>query len=613
MMSLGMLPSKRTLSSLSCFWPAIAGLTAALVVIFGYSVFLRSDCLGRLPASTEIGFASTFIPLTIQNVNEWVHEDHPLGSGFIFHIFAKGFGYPGDVRRAREVAYIPVSMLIFYGTTLVSGSLPSVFMIHVVNLSCHFVAALFMSWALFISLFRVIRTAAFLFVLAGALLFVLLPGPMYYFLFSFFEDMLVLPFFAAFVFLEVMQDGVMGPRLRTTLRIAQQVVLFLGVIVEWCMILVAATLLLKRLFQGQLGSTWRARLRASVSVLVPVGLALCVYLGYFILNRGIVDVLGKFLVHTGLLGPVTAYGPAFWGKHVPDALGPHAAIVLVGALATTIGGCLVFSCWRRLNASQWEAERSIIGLMTLWTLPCFLHSGMFRDHYIENSYTALKFALPLSAFFCLFPVLLVVLIRRAFMPGRVDGSDSTDNAGVGKDGSFWRNTSFIPVLVALAWCYASNSHSPLCPLQSTDEYEKVGRSIAAAAIQADVVFCSKVPPPIQCMIAYSAFAGRCVWSLDRMDDVVKALLTASRDDAAKAPPEPPSAFEWAFFPAPDPPVPSDFTVGVLLEPGKSLPHPFSGLANTAQGDLSHGRFQSLVFSSETLRPLYGLAPSNKPM
>jgi uncharacterized membrane protein YidH (DUF202 family) len=600
-------------------WKAYVATLFIVSVIFAYSVTIRVPYFGSLPP-TMGGFQAYIDPPIVNNFKEWLEnsrEGRP--NNYILHVFPRSFESPNDVLRGREVAYFPLFYMPAYLVVAALNLEPSLEALQVYSLVYQFLLTLFAAYLVVFILSRIVHPLiAVLCAIPAILLHCLLPGPMYYFLFTCLPDINVLPLCVLAVILEMRIDAAEGSKVGW--RAAQCIVLFLGMLMEWLFGPLAVALVVKRFCLGQLGTgKWEITKKAFLCFL-PAGLGLLTLLIYCITNDGLVEIGMKFLEHSS----ISDRGFAQYLHHTlaskfPTALGSFALYLLplcVSFSLISFGAIAFIKKSRREMSKTLQDATLIVSSVFLLVAACSIHLLILTQHYDENGFSPLVFLAPLTTFYCAFPILLLFIAIAKF-------SKANERARM----KFFHPINAAHALIAcvliavsVVWLAKSPGQNNELRLSTTDFFEKFGTTVASLPLEGDVLFSSVVSSSCYAL-GCVAFVDRMVWPTTTNDefnfeDFIKLLLSGKPlytvidgtvvPDFLRRP---------GFFPnLPEDTwrVPDKFTVGIVLDPDKPVDPKVAPLVAVAEKDLRIGPFRNLVVPSDALRKLYPPEDQNNP-
>jgi len=322
-----------------------------------------------------------------------------------------------DTRRVYT-SYPPGAVAPVYLAAKLAGAEPTLAMVAACNRLNQFLIALVLALTAFVAL-RQLRygAAALPFALIPALLYLLLPAPLYQHQMRYVPDHAVLLPFAALVFLEVLRDGaVERRRLRWALTAAQGMVAFAGILTDYLFGLVAVCVYLQRLVRGRVGTGLLGFVAGSAAFWLPVGLGLALYAYQLHRLVGFEDLAYKLNIWTSSSSdgaPSLGLDSYFWQIHMVRGYGNVGVALLWVSLAAVVAG-MAYAGVRRVRRGDASAAASqTLGLAFMVAAPCFLHAFFLKDHSALpfHDFAALKFALPLSlAPFVLLPVLVLSVL-----------------------------------------------------------------------------------------------------------------------------------------------------------------------------------------------------------
>lgn len=402
-------------------WRGAVGAATVTLLLFSVSVWIRAPYLGQsaeVPPGASVNTASN-TAVSVMSVNQWLKDGLPLYRHVVF-ASPPAFDTATPPLQVREVAYSPLTWQPLYLFGLLADRPVWVDDAQLLSLLLHLLVVLGSALLVYYAAlpWMPLPTAALCAMATGALL-TFLRGPLFIFFISYFPDMAVILFFAPLLLAEAMRDraraqGDAAAARRTELAIV--LLLFTGALVEWFVFILAATIGLKRVMEGQYGQNPMRWFLGGLRTVAPVLAALVLIAFYVTINKGWAEVVFKFVVHTGLMEASVdegLYVPVFLHAYFADLLGGAGYLPLHVALA---GGLLSFPV-----LLAWSSRRALAPLASLpfmASASCLIASLFLIDHHIENPHAALKFVVPFALSFSLLPLVLVLAVRPEPLSGK---------------------------------------------------------------------------------------------------------------------------------------------------------------------------------------------------
>ncbi|MBI1317645.1 MAG: hypothetical protein GC168_01685 [Candidatus Hydrogenedens sp.] len=459
------------------FWPCILVLGVGL--LFGISLGMRAPWLGMLPDREEYTNADIVLAMSVRNVNEWLADtEKPLLSRFIVYCTGPSVEVGDGMWRMREIAYFPLSWMPLYAVGRMTGSPVTVQTAQLVNMGYQFLAALGLALLVATALRPAWpRAAATIAGLAASSLVLFLPGPYFYYFYTYFPDMVVVPVFVWAILLELWRDDAAAKPLRRGIVAAQAVLLFAGVLSEWLFIPFTFALLLKRALLGEFGATLAGWVKGVVATLGPGAAGMAVFLLYWVWNQALYELFVKFIIHTGTNdhGPsLESYVPVFWFAYVRWALGWYAPQFLWAAIGVSTAAFLAAAAARHRGAAIPPNLLRIIVALFLTGFPMMLYSLLLRAHEAENNYESAKFAVPAAAALTLLPAVALQLRKRrsALQAAAAYASSAAVS------------------LIAAGWIAVASPGVPAMMHVGTDRLQRIAKELAPEQLEPDVLFAS---------------------------------------------------------------------------------------------------------------------------
>ncbi len=488
-------------------WGALAIVSVLVLLAFSVSVIQRAPWFGELPSSEwrglEIGRHSAALCTA---VNNWLDE------GAMAHTFAVRI-YPASVENSD---YATRGLYVSYPP----GHLVPLFLL-AKALACHVDAPLLMSYSFgfqFLTAYFLCLTALFfvrkssaslvpacLLSSTPAVIYLLMPGPMWYYMDLYGPEMSVLLPFILVVYIELRRDSTpKDTHLHAGLGWIQSVVIAWGVLTEWLFIFVVVTLCLKRLTSAQAGRRILARTADCMPLIIPMILGLGLYFVQLVSLGGI-----SLLLMSGnrWAGPGALYFPFLrcikevgWdnliqngGYLAPPLLWITAIVALIGAAA---GGCLalpssaitvtaalmgVVLYKTRHTRGRRDEIRQLTTIILLLLVPCLFRTAVLLEHERQHGFDGLKYlqVISLSA-----PVLVPLLLLHVF-------HDKQVTVRLRKN----INTLFVVIFLAtVLYVFSFQGWLDALPPRNPDE-RVVAKFIKENTSFSDIVFSTDVVTP----------------------------------------------------------------------------------------------------------------------
>jgi hypothetical protein len=580
----------------------IAIITLIIMAAFAYSLHVRMPHFGLYPVEI-MNIQLDTIPLFILNVNDWRQDVREGRFNFVPHVFPQCLETPNNFLRVREVAYFPIYVLIGFILSETLNQPPSMEMIQIICMVLHFFATLASSLCVFFALRRLIRPSlAVLFTIPAILLQILLPGPLVYYFYSIVPDTLVMPLWGLTILLEMFISETDQLDSRRRLYIIQACVLFLGALTEWLFVPLVFTLFLKRILMGELGVGLWPKVKNTILCGLPVGLGLIVFLLYCLLNNGLFELVSKFLEHADVANNVgEKFLTLFWIRYMTSNLGYPGTPIFLAALLFAAIWIIRVALQKKSDPAAFARNKNAATALFLFTFPCLFHSLILRHHYVENIYTALKFVYPVSAGFCLIPII-------CFTRKKKDIEQSPQTSKMSS--AIWSAIGIALIGITVFWINKEQIPNNIINLDSSHWCIDYGNNVAAQPIEGDVLLSPEITNFGQSLICYP-YAKRLIWPLtceDFPDNIIIRALLAGKSPSPNADVTIPNFFKRpGFFPnIPEDAwkIPEKFTVGLLLDANKPIPPEAEAFTRIADKELKLGSFKNFVISSDALRKLF---------
>ncbi len=448
----------------------LAVLAALLAAGFVLSVVERRASFGVLEGRPHEWLTGS----TVKFTKNWFHEG-AWNLRFAMLENPRSIEFPDLKSREPYVSYPVGCLLPVYATSLLLKQPPSAALVMAIDLGNQLLGALAVFAIVWLALkdLGIAMGPRLVFGALAYLMYVGLPGPMYWFQNVYFSDQAILLPVLLSVLCEVVLDGGGSPGW----LVAQSLVVGWGAFTDWLMVPVGATLLAKKLVTCWLPLDRGQKLARSVLFLLPSFLGVTLFLAQVASLQGFGALAGKFLNRAGLATSTNFHFSQlytrFWKTYLPANFGGAAPWLLVLSVVTL--GVLYFLYKRRGAPGDAPAEK-LVRLSFLLVFPPLLHSLVFWQHTVDHSFTPLRF---LPAFVCLPFVFVPLLVMRRFGAARRESS------------------VLMIVAVAAGLIYLASGHFRLEDLKRArrPELASIGTSLQEDARFEDVLFSPDLEVP----------------------------------------------------------------------------------------------------------------------
>ncbi len=403
---------------------AVGIITILVSTIFLYSVHVRRPWFGTLSVQ-EDDQHQWLSGHTLKDAKNWYREG-PLALKFASWWQPRSIEFPTLQSRGLYISYPPGYIVPLYLMGKIIGREPTAGMLMTYNLFNHFLIAQLLALTVFVYVKRLglaVRHAVAISLVPCVVEF-FMPGTLYWHQNVFFADQAVILPFVFVVFVEVLLDSYRTrANWATWLRVAQGLAMFYGLLTDWFFVFVVTVLYLKRLTLRQAGSNLPTLLKEGVKFWALPCLALLLFAVQIEVVNGWTSLIETALHRSHAL---TAVVPAdwdpsmelsmyqvFWRGHIPLNFGPRAASLLWGSLAAWVF-LTVWCVAQKVRKKDLSLEAVLgLSLMGLVLVPPFMQVYFLKQHSVIHSFSALKFAVPLSLVpFVLLPLTLRTLLTR---------------------------------------------------------------------------------------------------------------------------------------------------------------------------------------------------------
>jgi hypothetical protein len=401
---------------------AVALLTLLVSTLFVYSVHIRRPWFGTL--SDEQGNQHQWLSgHTLKDAKNWYREG-PLTLKFASWWHPRSIEFPTLESRGLYISYPPGYIAPIYLIGKITGREPTAGMLMTYNLFNHFLIALLLALTLFVYVKRLglpVSHAVALSLVPCVIEF-FVPGTLYWHQNVFFADQAIILPFVFVVFVEMLLDCYQKKaKLPIWLGIAQRLMMFYGLLTDWFFVFVVTVLYLKRLTLGQAGSSFHSLLKKGLRFWALPCLALLLFAVQVDVVNGWTELVYAGLRRAHALDAAVpldgdssqsvSMHAVFWGHHIPLSFGPRAALLLSSSLLAWV---FLMAWCIALKIRQHSLSRDAVlglSLMFLVLVPPFTQVYMLKQHSVIHSFSALKFAIPLS----LVPFVVLPLTLRSFL------------------------------------------------------------------------------------------------------------------------------------------------------------------------------------------------------
>ena len=440
----------------------LALLVVVIVCLFSYTVVIRQPWFGTLSTSPYLGHHQWLTGSTIKFTRNWYREG-AAHLGFLMLENPRSVEFPTLESRGIYISYPPGTLLPIYAISKLIRQEPTPVMVDTFNLVNHLLIALGLAAIIYLVLMRIglHPVHAGLFAVIPPIIVLLLPAPIYHFQNVFFSDQAIVLPCVLMILGEVVREYPLTTAQRRWLDLAQGLLLWYGFFTDWFFVFIGVACYVKRLLRGQ--TAWRAReagvaglgrrrsagtsnqageapasqtaserrrefFRQSLAFWIGPCIALALFAVQLTAFHQWNMLFDKFLFRAALTEGgremVTNFYQRFWAGFVAVGYGGLAVYLLWGSLLALCVG-LVYLWSKRLQpAANRPAVVTLLTLMSLTLLPCFIEIYTLKNHSYVHDFAALKLLIPLSIVpFVLLPVWLLILTRQ--IPPRKTEQSST--------------------------------------------------------------------------------------------------------------------------------------------------------------------------------------------
>lgn len=378
---------------------------------FVISMSIRNDWFGTLSSEWVTGS-------TIKFVKNWLNEN-PFSLYFLQLENPNSIEFSNIYERVFYFSYPIGAILPIYLINLVNSSIPTTEVVMGFNLINQWLIALVFSITAYFIISKMIKnTFTYLFSCLPGVIYIFLPGNLYYHQNVYYADQAVLLPFVLFVCLEIFLKYINNhPRVEKAIRLFQFFIAFYGALCDWLFFFVGFTILLKRLIFHEFGSDFKTILKNVLIFLSPLILAISTLLIQVLLSNGFAQLISLFLFRTGISDEGAVYTKnffqQFWLGHVPFMYGKLSSYIILASIFLLVIFTIIFISKKNKDLENSQRNMMLFEFSYLFLIPIILQLYFLKNHSAIHSFSAQKLSLVLATLpFFAIPGLIIVNIRK---------------------------------------------------------------------------------------------------------------------------------------------------------------------------------------------------------
>ncbi len=503
------------------FWRAFALVSLFVAAAMAVGVIQRAPWFGELPSCMWQGLdVGRHMAAFSAAVNNWLDEG-ALAHGFAVVIFPASIENPDYAARGVYVSYPPGHLVPLFLIAKTLGLRVDVPLFMICSFGFQFLTAFFLSLT---ALYFVRRTTASLLpacLLSAtpAIVYLLMPVPMWWYMDLYGPELGVLLPFILVVGVELLRDSVPeDSRLYGGLGWIQSILVLWGILTEWLFVFVVVTLCVKRLASSRDGKRMAARVVGCVPLIVPMVLGLGLFLIQVVYLGKVTQLLlsgkrwgGPMALYTSFLDGIEDVA---W-NHVIENGGYLAPFLLAAtAVAALIG---IISTASAPRDDRRARIRRLSTAILLLLVPCLFRTSVLFEHERQHGFDGLKYFMVIALSVpVLVPLLMLDVLQERPLANRLRRHI---------------NALFVLIFVA-ASLYVLSLQGWLANLPPRNPDERVvARFIKENTSYSDIVFSTDVVTPSPPDGIYDP--GMRVWGIKELY-IPRALVWTAKDFKAYA-------------------------------------------------------------------------------
>jgi hypothetical protein len=475
--------------------------------IFTITVIERKPYFGYLALGNQQNQSCTGHTITF--LKNWFKEG-AINLKFTMLINPGSIEFPDLNSRIIYLSYPPGVLIPIYIISKIANIVPGTDLVMGYNLANHFLIALFLALTCFIFLRKVKLNIFYSFLLAiiPILIELLTPGPLYWHQNVFWTDEVIILPFILLVFLEVLKDEKYNRKIKITIEVIQDILLFYGVLTDWLFVFVIIILYVKRIANKELGKNIKDIIKKTVYFFIPFISAILLYIVQISYYKMWSEISKRFFFLSAIKKNVTGFFNMFWFTWIKEAYG-LIGLILLGITIIILFILIILTIYRYLKHKKNNtAIIEYINISALLTIPCLFQIYLFKYHSFIHNYSALKFSLALS------------LLPLAILPGVILVLMNNSNINfLKKNKKIVKIFSTIMIIILLSFSvfYIIQNYKILnSPPQK--EYKEYGEFISENSLYEDVFFSTSYEIPDYPSLKMS-YSSKRVYLINSIEDI----------------------------------------------------------------------------------------------
>lgn len=381
-------------------------LSFLLIGVFLFTIQVRKPWFGQLINGDHHYLTGS----TLKFARIWYHEK-PWN--IAFGLIEQPLSIEHEILQKREpyASYPPGTILPIYVISLIMQKEPTVSMVMGFNLFNHIVTALLLSYIAFFLLKKYESNILSLSLSwIPGIMFLLLPGVMFWQQNIYFADQAVILPFVLIMFIEIVRDYCKNKRIILILNILQTIAIVYGSMTDYLFFFLLCFLYIKRLLYDNRITSLKTFIIISIKFWWP---AILFYMLFFIQiwYLGALNQLkDKFIQRTGIelveKKISLKFFEIFWLQHIINAYGKQAFWLIWISLFNLVAWSITFLTIIRKKIDTIEQKQILRTLLysIIFTLPQFLQIYLLQEHSYVHDFSTFKFSL------------ILILIPFVFIP-----------------------------------------------------------------------------------------------------------------------------------------------------------------------------------------------------
>ena len=390
-------------------------LTLIITTVFIFTIQIRKPWFGQLINGDQHYLTGS----SLKFARNW-YQDKPWNIAFGMIEQPRSIEYEILKKREPYVSYPPGSVLPNYLVSQIFQKEPTVSMVMGFNLFSHITTALLLTFIAFFLLDKELKSklASYSLSWIPGIMFLLLPGVMFWQQNVYFADQAIILPFVLTMFIEIIRDYSNNRRVTSILNVLQTIVIIYGLMTDYLFFFLLCILFIKRLTHDNRIKSIKSFLTISIKFWWPTFIVYSLFLIQVWHLGALINLKGKFFQRTGFELVEKKIGlkffEMFWLQHIFNAYGKQAFWIIWISLFNSVAWIITFGIYIRKKVGQIEQKnilRIIIYSFAL-TLPHFIQIYLLPEHSYMHDFSALKFSLIIALVpFIIIPVQIVQISK----------------------------------------------------------------------------------------------------------------------------------------------------------------------------------------------------------